>query len=263
MLILMIAACGGCRKENKTVLLATTTSIYDTGLLDEIGKVFSEYSGYIFKTVAVGTGEALRMGCEGVVDVLLVHSKPDEEEFIKKGYGIERVVVMHNDFVILGPALNPAVVEMGDSASAAFKKIARTKSLLVSRGDNSGTHKKEMQIWKKVGIEPRDDWYIESGQGMGASLNIADEKNAYILCDRGTFYSMEKRLRLRILNAGDAELINYYSVIEVKPRGKRKVNSDGARAFREFMVSEKGQKLITDFKRNGEQLFYPGVVKEF
>ena len=254
----LLIGCGA--KQNRKVILATTSSTYDTGLLDQIEPLFQEQTGYNLTIVAVGTGEALRMGREKVADVLLVHAKPAEEKFIAEGYGVERVPVMHNDFVILGPKSNPAGIGLNDMATDAFKTIAASKSNFVSRGDNSGTHKKEKSIWKESGVEPDRQWYIETGQGMGASLKIADEKQAYILSDRGTFYAMEANLKLVILNAGSQQLLNYYSVIEVTPGPERTVNTEGARAFRDFMTSKKCQELIRDFRKNNQQLFYPDVL---
>ena len=254
----LLIGCGA--KEDNTVILATTTSTYDTGLLDQIEPLFQRKTGYSLKIVAVGTGEALRMGREKVADVLLVHAKPAEEQFIAEGYGIERVPVMHNDFVVLGPQTNPAGIGLNDVAPDTFKTIAASESIFVSRGDNSGTHKKEKAIWKDAEVQPNGQWYLETGQGMGASLKIADEKKAYILSDRGTFYAMEKNLDLLILNTGGEQLLNYYSVIEVTPGPERTVNTEGARAFRDFMVSKECQELIRDFRKNNKQLFYPDAI---
>jgi tungstate transport system substrate-binding protein len=254
----LLIGCG--EKQNRTVILATTTSTYDTGLLDQIEPLFLEKTGYTLKIVAVGTGEALRMGREKAADVLLVHAKPAEEKFIAQGHGVERVPVMHNDFVILGPQSNPAQIGMNDLAVDAFKTIAVSKVPFVSRGDNSGTYKKEQSIWKEAGTKPDKRWYIETGQGMGASLKIADEKQAYILTDRGTFYSIETNLDLTILNAGSKQLLNHYSVIEVTPGPEKTVNTKGARAFRNFITSTQCQQLIRAFRKNNKQLFHPDVL---
>lgn len=254
----LLIGCGA--KENRNVILATTTSAYDTGLLDQIEPLFREKTGYNLKIIAVGTGQALRMGREKIADVILVHSKPDEEEFVAKGYGIERVPVMHNDFVILGPRSNPARIGIKDATVDAFRTIATTKSLFVSRGDNSGTHKKENALWEDAGITRDPKWYIEAGQGMGASLKIADEKQAYILSDRGTFYSMENTLGLVILNPDGKHLLNFYSVIEVTPGPGDNVNTIGAHAFRDFITSKECQQLIRDFRKNNKQLFHPDAI---
>jgi len=251
----------GCgEKKNLNVILATTTSTYDTGLLDQIEPLFRQETGYSLKIVAVGTGEALRMGRDKAADVLLVHAGEAEKQFVHEGYGLKRVPVMHNDFVVLGPESNPARIETDQTAGEAFKTIAAAKSKFVSRGDNSGTDKKEKSIWKNAGIEPERDWYMETGQGMAASLKIADEKKAYILSDRGTFYAIEQHLDLVILNAGSTGLLNYYSVIEVTPGRERTVNTAGARAFSQFLVSKQCQELIANFKKNNKQLFYPDAL---
>lgn len=250
-----ISACA----TKKDVILATTTSTEDTGLLDVLIPMFEEKTGYRVKTVAVGTGQALEMGRRGEADVLLVHAPKSEEQVVAEGHAINRKLVMHNDFVVCGPEADPAGIRGEISAAQAFKKIAESNSVFVSRGDDSGTHKKELEIWKEAGITPGGRWYQESGSGMGQTLNIASEKGAYVLSDRATFLSLKKNLALVILVEGDRSLLNIYHVMQVNPEKHPKVNAKGGKAFVEFMVSEEVQKVIGEFgvKEYGEPLFFP------
>ena len=254
-----------CKKNiDREVVLATTTSTYDSGLLDELLPVFEKETGYKVKPIAVGTGEAIAMGERGEADVILVHARSAEDEFVENGYGVNRKDVMHNDFVIVGPEDDPA--DIGDlTAVEAFKVLSQTENLFVSRGDNSGTNKKEMTIWKKAGISHEGEWYIESGQGMGATLRIADEKQAYTMTDRGTYLSQKESLSLIILVEGDEILFNPYGVIAVNPEKHPDIdiNYDGAIAFVGFITGEKGQAIIKSFgvEKYGQPLFYPDVIK--
>lgn len=261
---LMLAAPVQAASADKTVILATTTSTQDTGLLDELLPIFDKETGYFVKTIAVGSGQAMAMGKRGEADVLLVHSPDAEKEFMEAGNGINRKIVMHNDFIILGPATDPAKVKSAKTAKDAMKLIADSGSLFLSRGDNSGTHAKEKGLWKAAGINPDGQkWYQQTGLGMGQTLNVAAEKNGYTISDRGTYLSLKKNLRLVILSEGDKGLLNIYHVIEVNPAKFPKVNAAGAKAFSDFIVSKKTQAFIGKFgvTKYGSPLFFPDAGK--
>jgi tungstate transport system substrate-binding protein len=248
----------------KNIILATTTSTQDSGLLDALIPMFEKETGYFVKTIAVGSGQAMKMGEKGEADVLLVHSPDAEKKFMEGGYGINRKLVMHNDFVIVGPADDPAKIKGSKSVAEAFKKIAESGSLFLSRADNSGTNAKEKKIWKAAGINPQGQkWYQETGLGMGQTLNVASEKKGYTLTDRGTFLALQKHLGLVILVEGDPLLLNVYHVIEVNPAKWPKVNAAGAKAFSDFMVSKKTQDFIKTFgvEKFGSPLFFPDAGK--
>ena len=250
--------------ENPEIILATTTSTRDSGLLDELLPIFQEQTGYNVKMVAVGTGAALAMGEEGNADVLLVHAPAAEEELMAKGFGSERYLVMHNDFVIVGPVNDPAGIKGTGLTIDAFSKIASQGSPFISRGDDSGTHKIELSLWGKAGKEPSGDWYVQSGQGMGDTLRIASEKFGYTLTDRATYLATKDTLELEILLEGDAVLLNIYHVIVVNPEKWPKVNVEGAQAFAEFLVLEETQKFIEEFgvEQYGQPLFFPDAGKD-
>jgi tungstate transport system substrate-binding protein len=251
--------------QQKNIILATTTSTQDSGLLDVLIPVFEKKTGYFVKTIAVGSGQAMAMGQKGEADVLLVHSPAAEKKFTADGYGINRRLIMHNDFVIVGPAADPAKIKGMKSAAEAFKKIAAEQSLFLSRGDNSGTHSKEKSIWKTAGVKYEGEkWYQQTGLGMGQTLNVASEKRAYTLADRGTYLALKKRLDLDILAEGDAILLNIYHVIEVNPAKFPKVNTPGGKAFADFMVSKETQDIIKTFgvEKFGSPLFFPDAGKK-
>ena len=234
--------------QDKTIILATTTSTQDSGLLDVLIPIFEKKTGYFVKTIAVGSGQAMAMGQKGEADVLLVHSPAAEKKFVAEGYGINRRLIMHNDYIIVGPPDDPAKIKGIKIASEAFKKIASAKALFLSRGDNSGTHSKEMDIWKAAGINPEGEkWYQQTGLGMGQTLNVTAEKKGYTLADRGTYLALKKNLGLDILVEGDAILLNIYHVIEVNPAKWPKVNAAGGKAFADFMVSKETQEIIKTF----------------
>ena len=242
------------------MVLATTTSTRDSGLLDVLLPEFERETGYFVKPIAVGSGQAMAMGERGEADALLVHSPDAERKFMAEGHGRSRQVVMYNDFVLLGPSSDPAAIRDSSAVADAFGRIAATQSLFISRGDDSGTHAREMAIWSAAGIDPAGSrWYQETGQGMGATLNIANEKDGYILADRGTFLAREATLRLVIVFEGDGGLQNVYHVIEVDPATHPAVNSAAAAAFREFLTSPRAQELIGAFgiDKYGEPLFFP------
>ncbi len=252
------------KPANPTLILATTTSTQDSGLLDVLVPDFEQKTGYTVQTVAVGSGEAMKMGQECNADVLLVHSPAAEKTFMDSNYGIDRRLVMHNDFIVVGPSSDPAGIKGTASAPDAFAKIANTQSPFISRGDNSGTNAKELAIWKAAKITPEGSWYTESGQGMGATLQIASEKGAYTLTDRATFLANKANLQLENLVEGDSTLLNIYHVIQVNPANCPKVNSVGAVAFSDYMVSPDTQALISTFgvDKYGQALFTPDAGKD-
>ena len=251
--------------QQKHIILATTTSTQDSGLLDVLIPIFEKKTGYFVKTIAVGSGQAMAIGQKGEADVLLVHSPDAEIKFVSQGYGINRRLIMHNDFIIVGPEKDPAGIKGIKSSVDSFKKIAKLNSLFISRGDNSGTHVKENVIWKESGIDPtKEKWYQQTGLGMGQTLNIASEKKAYTLADRGTYLALKKRLALGILVEGDSILLNIYHVIEVNPARWTKVNSAGGKAFADFIVSKETQEIIKTFgvDKFGSPLFFPDAGKK-
>ncbi len=252
------------KPANPDLILATTTSTQDSGLLDVLIPDFEQRSGYTVKTVAVGSGEAMKMGQQCNADVLLVHSPAAEKDFMSNNYGSDRRLVMHNDFIIVGPASDPAGIKDAATAIDAFTKIANTRSLFVSRADQSGTNSKELAIWKSANITPEGDWYIESCQGMLATLKIADEKSAYTLTDRATYLANQSSLSLEILVQGDASLLNIYHVIVVNPANCPGVNNAGAIAFADYLVSPETQTLIGSFgvDKFGQALFTPDAGKD-
>ena len=248
----------------KNLILATTTSTQDSGLLDVLIPLFEKKTGYFVKTISVGSGQAMAMGQKGEADVLLVHSPEAEVKFMADGFGVDRLLVMHNDYVVLGPPADPAAIKATKTTPEAFKKIAAAGALFLSRGDNSGTHAKEKGIWKAAGINPvGQKWYQETGLGMGQTLNVANEKNGYLLADRGTYLSRKKDLKLDILKEGDPILLNIYHVIGVNPAKWPKVNTEGAKAFSAFMVSAEVQGIIKTFgtEKYGGALFFPDAGK--
>lgn len=248
----------------RDVLLATTTSLYDTGLLDSLAPLFERQSGYRLRVVAVGSGQALRMAERGDADVLLAHSPAAEEAFMQAGFGVRRLAVASNLFTIAGPGDDPARARSATSAPVALRQIADSAHRFVSRGDSSGTHQRELALWRAAGGRPAWPGYLESGQGMAATLLIADERRAYTLTDRATFAALRRRLALEPLRGAEPALLNIYHVIEVNPAGRPRVNAAGARALAEFLVSPATQDLIGDFGRSrfGEPLFIPARGRE-
>ncbi|OGO16780.1 MAG: tungsten ABC transporter substrate-binding protein [Chloroflexi bacterium RBG_16_48_7] len=250
--------------KQKDIIFATTTSTQDTGLLDVLIPIFEKKTGFKVKTIAVGSGQAMALGERGEADVLLVHSPDAEEKFMKQGFGVNRRLVMHNDFVVIGTKDDRAKINGLKSATEAFKKIASSKSLFISRGDKSGTHAKEQKLWKAAGINPdTEQWYQQTGLGMGQTIAVANEKLGYTLTDRATYLSLKKHIDLVILVEGDESLMNIYHVIEINSDKFPKVNKAGARAFADFWVSPDTQKMIREFgvDKFGAQLFYPDAMK--
>ena len=250
---------------NPNLILATTTSTQDSGLLDVLVPMFEQQYGFTVQTVAVGSGQAMQMGQEGNADVLLVHSPSAEKTFMDDGWGKERALIMHNDFIIVGPAADPAKIK-GLGPADAFKAIATAEALFVARADKSGTSTKELGIWAKTDVNPAETkpaWYIETGQGMGASLTIASEKAGYTLTDRATFLASKANLQLEILVEGNKTLLNVYHVITVNPDKWPKVNYDGATTFMKFMTDPATQEVIAKFgvEKYGQPLFFPDADK--
>ncbi|MCM2249571.1 MAG: substrate-binding domain-containing protein [Geothrix sp.] len=265
-LLALSLACAGLLASppaTKAVILATTTSTQDSGLLDELIPRFEKQTGYQVKTIAVGSGQAIAMGKRGEADVLLVHSPDAEKALVAEGSGVNRRIVMHNDFVLLGPAADPAGLR-GKAAGAALQALASAGAVFMSRGDNSGTHAQEKKLWAAAGLKPEGQtWYQQTGLGMGQTLAIAAEKRAYTLSDRGTYLALRKKLGLEILSEGDGALLNVYHVIEVNPARHPKTNAPGARAFADFLVSKDVQTVIKDFGIGafGSPLFFPDAGK--
>ncbi len=259
---LLVALFSGCidgpdiQNPKGSVVLAITTSTYDSGLLDYILPVFEESRGIEVRVISVGTGQALELGRRGDADVILVHSPEDEERFVSEGFGKERRCVMYNDFVILGPRNDPAGIE-NISVTEALNRIAQSGSTFISRGDDSGTHKKELTLWQTAGFNDKGSGYIETGTGMGLTLFTTSEKGAYTISDRGTFVSMKNRLDLVVLVADDLQLLNPYGIIAVNPEKNPDVNYRDAEALVQWITSDDAQALIGNFTKNGEQLFTP------
>jgi len=237
--------------------LSTTTSTENSGLLTVLNPVFEKKYAINLQVIAVGTGKALRLAENGDVDVVFVHAPKAELDFVAKGFGIDRTAVMHNDFVLLGPKANPAQIQADFSLQKSLNFIARTKSNFISRGDDSGTHKKEMALWASAKLNPKSDWYQAVGQGMGAVLTIANQKQAYTLTDRGTYIAFQDKIDLTIVNQGGAILFNPYHIMAVNPEKHPHVRYDLAKKYIHFISSPEGQTIIQQYKKHGEQLFYP------
>jgi tungstate transport system substrate-binding protein len=258
--LLAVAGCSSRTAQEQTITLATTTSVQDSGLLDELLPLFREQSGIEVKVVAVGTGQALELARRGDADVLLVHDPEAERKFMEEGHGESRRPVMWNDFVLVGPAQDAAGVKGLASIAEAFRRIARQKTPFVSRGDESGTHKKEQAIWRQAQFDPGNVWYIRAGAGMGQVLRMADQKQAYTLSDRGTFLAQRAGLDLVVLCEGDLLLVNQYSVIVVSPTKHPHVHHNPAGKFADFLLATETQKAIAEFGKGrfGQPLFFAG-----
>lgn len=246
----------------QSLILQSTTSTANSGLYDYLLPKFKQDSGIDINVVAVGTGQAIKnaQNCDG--DVLLVHAKTAEEKFIASGYGVERFDVMYNDFIFVGPPADPAAIGSSQNAINGLQKVAKTKSTFLSRGDNSGTYKKELSLWAAAGVDVASvngNWYRETGSGMGATLNVTVEMNAYTMTDRGTWISFGNKQDFEVLLSGDENLFNQYGVMMVNPERCKKVDVTSAQIFLDWLLSEKGQGLIADYKLRGEQLFFPNA----
>ncbi len=259
LLLLLSGPAQAGNNPDKIIRLATTTSTENSGLLNALLPKFTEETGYQVHVIAVGTGKALRMGRDGDVDVVLVHARAAEDKFVAEGYGEQRFGVMYNDFVMVGPKADPAGIAGVKSAAEAFEKIAHTQSIFVSRGDDSGTHKKERGLWKEAGISPEGSWYREAGQGMGKVLQIAAELEAYTLTDRGTWLAYQDKSPLQISFEGDPLLFNPYGIIAVNPKRHPDTNYAGAQALIGWFISPRGQELIGDFRIGSNKLFKPSA----
>ena len=262
--VVALAAPAGAQAPPTTVILSITTSTQDSGLLDVLVPMFERKSGFTVKTISVGTGQALALAARGEADVTLAHAPSLEKKYVADGKMTNRRLVMYNDFVVIGPEDDPAKIKGEKSAPAAFRKIAAASSRFVSRGDKSGTHVLEQGLWKQAGVTPSGSWYIESGQGMGATLGIADDRKAYTLTDRATLLAFGKRVRLPIMVEGDRPLLNVYSVMEVNPANGPRVNVAGGQAFAEFMLAPDTQAVIKTFgvDKYGQPLFVPIAGKK-
>ncbi len=287
-LLMLMLSSTVAMSSDKILKMSTTTSTQASGLLDVLLPELEKDTGIQVKVIAKGTGAAIRDGIDGNVDVIFVHAKSREEKFVSDGFGTKRYAVMHNDFIILGPAEDPAKIKGMTDAAAALKKIAAAKALFISRGDDSGTHTKEQALWKASGLtideqtktivkkgKKRDisfvhpagseKWYLSIGQGMGKTLTFADEKQAYTLADRGTYikykFGRDVPIELKPLCEGDANLANPYGVIPINPQKHKHVRAELADQFAQWLVSEKGQKTIADYRLHGKQLFYPDAIK--
>ncbi len=249
----------GCRRKVPRLILATTTSVENTGLLDALIPVFEREAKAKVDVVACGTGKAIRLAKNGDCDLILVHDPEVEERFVREGYGINRKSIMYNDFVIVGPGNDPARIKGVRGIIPALSAIAHKKALFISRGDDSGTHKRERQLWERAGLIPEGEWYQETGQGMGVTLVIASQKQAYSLTDRATYLSCKEKITLDILYEKDRLLYNLYSIILVNSKRYPHVTSKKGIEFINFLISDKGKRIIREFGREefGEPLFHP------
>jgi tungstate transport system substrate-binding protein len=261
-LVLGVAAASA--QGSRTVILSTTTSTQDSGLLDVLVPLFEKQTGYTVKTISVGTGQALALAARGEADVTLAHAPGLEKKYVAEGKTHRRRLVMYNDFLLIGPASDPAKVRGDRSVTTALRKVAEAGTRFVSRGDRSGTHTLELALWKAAGVTPAAPWYIESGQGMGATLGIANDRQGYTLTDRATLRAFARRVDLEPMVEGDKLLLNIYSVMEVNPANGPKVNAPGGKAFADFMVAAETQAVIKTFgvDRFGQPLFVPIAGKK-
>ena len=260
--IALAAAATPTLAEDKSIIVQSTTSTQNSGLYKHLLPIFEKKTGIKVHVVAVGTGQAIKNATNGDADVLLVHAKSAEEKFVKDGWGVKRFDLMYNDFVIVGPPNDPAKVGGMRDAKEALKKIAATRALFASRGDNSGTHKKELQLWKAASVDPKKEsgkWYRETGSGMGATLNTGVGMAAYVLTDRATWISYKNKGTYKIQVEGAKDLFNQYGVILVNPKKHPKVKVKEGQAFIDWVLGEDGQKAIADYQLNGQQLFFPNA----
>ncbi|MDD4802100.1 MAG: substrate-binding domain-containing protein [Syntrophomonas sp.] len=275
MLLFALVSLAGCAKEaektpapapapaaEKILKMATTTSTQDSGLLDALVPEFKKDTGYTINVIAVGSGQAMEMGSKGDVDVLLVHSRAAEDKFVADGFGVNRKDVMHNDFVLIGPADDPAKIKGETDVAQAMTKILKAKATFLSRGDKSGTHTKELSLWTKANLKPEGDWYKNVGKGMGDTFRMADEMKGYTLIDRATYLALKDKYKLEIVVEKDSPMLNPYGVIAVNKAKFANVDYDGAMKFVEWITAEKAQKMIAEFGKDkyGQSLFIPDAV---
>lgn len=259
-LVASLALFGTALAQERTIMVASTTSTEQSGLFGYLLPRFTQATGIGVKVVAVGTGQALDIGRRGDADVVFVHDKPAELKFLSEGFGVKRYEVMYNDFVVIGPKADPAHIAGGKDVADALRKIAESKAAFVSRGDRSGTHEAELRLWKEAGVDlgsAKGAWYREIGQGMGPALNMASSTNAYLLSDRGTWLSFKNRGELAVLTEGDRRLFNQYGVMLVNPARHSGVKAGDGQVFIDWLVAPAGQKTIGEYKVGGEQLFFP------
>jgi tungstate transport system substrate-binding protein len=263
-ILAVVLGVGSAVAQSNIVILSTTTSTQDSGLLDVLVPMFEKKTGLSVKAISVGTGQALALAARGEADVTLAHAPSLEKKYVDEGKMRNRRLVMYNDFVLIGPETDPARIKGTKSAVAALKRIAAGGARFVSRGDKSGTHALELSLWKEAGETPRAPWYIESGQGMGATLGIADDRQAYTLTDRATMLAFSKRVKLVTIVEGDRPLLNIYSVMEVNPANGPRVNAPGGKAFADFMLAPETQAVIKTFgvDKYGQALFVPIAGKK-
>lgn len=260
-LILLFSVSAHSFADVERLRMATTTSTDNSGLLAVLNPPFEKKYGVKLDVISVGTGKAIRLGQNGDVDLIFVHAPGAEKIFVKEGYGIEREPVMHNDFVIIGPPNDPAKLKSAKNIRDAMAKLVQTKHIFISRGDDSGTHKKEKSLWKMAGVTPSGDWYLSVGQGMGIVLRITDDKEAYTLTDRGTYLAYKDKINISVVFEKDVAQFNPYHVIMVNPEKHPHTRIELARKYSKFIRSEEGQDLIRNFRINGEILFHPDVIK--
>jgi tungstate transport system substrate-binding protein len=260
LILTLLFLCGFQAQGIEILRLSTTTSTENSGLLAVLNPIFEKKYQVRVDVIAVGTGKALKLGENGDVDVVFVHAPAAEIAFIEADYGVDRKSVMHNDFVLLGAKNDKAQLKTATSLIEALQKIADYNAEFISRGDDSGTHKKEMLLWEMANQEPKGDWYLSAGQGMGAVLKIADEKQAYTLTDRGTYIAYQDKIDLEILFEDDKKLSNPYHIIAVNPERYDTVNYLLAKKYIDFVISVEGQKIIGNYKKKGQQLFYPDAL---
>jgi tungstate transport system substrate-binding protein len=261
-LLIAVLGVAPAAAQEKSIVVASTTSTQDSGLFGHILPLFKARTGIDVKVVAQGTGQALDTGRRGDADVVFVHAKAQEEKFVIDGFGVKRYPVMYNDFVLIGPKADPAGIKGGADVAQAFTTIKAKAAPFISRGDRSGTHIVELELWKAAGIDiaqERGPWYRSIGQGMGAALNTASASNAYVLADRGTWLSFKNRGELDILVAGDRRLFNQYGVMLVNPAKHPHVKKELGQAFIDWLISSEGQQAIADYKIEGQQLFFPNA----
>jgi tungstate transport system substrate-binding protein len=264
-LALLFAGSATAVAQDKSIVVASTTSTQDSGLFDYLLPLFKAKTGINVKVIAQGTGQALDTARRGDADVVFVHAKAQEEKFLSEGFGVKRYDVMYNDFVLIGPKSDPAGVKGTKDITAAFEAIRAKQAPFVSRGDKSGTHSAELKLWKEAGIDidaAKGEWYRDIGQGMGAALNTAGAMNAYVLSDRGTWLSFKNRGDLEVVVEGDKRLFNQYGVMLVNPEKFSTVKADLGQSFIDYLVSEEGQKAISEYKIDGQQLFFPNAARD-
>jgi tungstate transport system substrate-binding protein len=258
--VMIISMISSVRAETR-LRMSTTTSTENSGLLRVLLPPFEKAHNLKVDVIAVGTGKALKLGENGDVDVVFVHARKAEDKFVADGFGVDRKDVMYNDFVIVGPSTDPDGLKEAKTAVDAFKRLAEGKADFISRGDDSGTHKMEKQLWDAAGIKPQGPWYIEAGRGMGAVLQMAFDKKGYTLADRGTFIAYENKIDLKLLFQGDKALFNPYGVIAVNPKKHPSAQYDLAKKFIAYVTGPEGQKIIADYKISGKQVFFPDAAK--